>query len=288
MNRTILAGKKQKTMESLSHYLKEIGRYSLLTRQRERELSEMIYAGREASETLDFGVSDVSEKRRLKRQIRVAADAKEEFINANLRLVVSLAKKYPLPVSLELLDLIQEGNLGLEHAVEKFDGRKGWKFSTYAAFWIRQSIGRLIDQKANIIRIPAEKSSRLRRELRQASGPQFQLSPDMAELHILTQTNSLDQSLNDDGDLTLESSLASPDPGPESVVEHLHTQRQLSDLLGRLPDRTRFLVKYRYGLVDGIEHSYREAGEAVGLTSEAARRIVTRAMGDMQIKASAL
>ena len=116
-------------MESLSHYLKEIGRYSLLNRQRERELSEMIYAGREASETLDLGTSDVSEKRRLKRQIRVAVDAKEEFINANLRLVVSLAKKYPLPVSLELLDLIQEGNLGLEHRLDSCHGHKQMQMS---------------------------------------------------------------------------------------------------------------------------------------------------------------
>ena len=90
------------------------------------------------------------------RAVDAAAAAKDRFIRANLRLVVSVARRYPLPPSMELLDLIQEGNLGLEHAVDKFDWRKGFKFSTYATFWIRQAIGRALDQKGELIRLPGD------------------------------------------------------------------------------------------------------------------------------------
>ena len=93
--------------------------------------------------------------------------AKDRFIRANLRLVVSIARRYPLPPGMELLDLIQEGNLGLEHAVDKFDWRKGFKFSTYATFWIRQAIGRALDQKASLVRLPGDRSASLRAALRQ-------------------------------------------------------------------------------------------------------------------------
>src|SRR5690606_11137850 len=102
--------------------------------------------------------------------VRKGAEAKDGFIRANLRLVVSVARRYPIPPSMELLDLIQEGNLGLEHAVDKFDWRKGFKFSTYATFWIRQAIGRALDQKASLVRLPGDRSTILRAALRQASG----------------------------------------------------------------------------------------------------------------------
>ena len=103
-------------------------------------------------------------------EVAAAADAKDRFIRSNLRLVVSIARRYPLPQGMDLLDLIKEGNLGLEHAVDKFDWRRGFKFSTYATFWIRQAIGRALDQKASLIRIPGDRSASLRAALRQASG----------------------------------------------------------------------------------------------------------------------
>src|SRR3546814_3098316 len=108
-----------------------------LTAEEERQLSQIIEKGREAQERLDSGAKKTRDERRA---IADAAAAKDRFIRANLRLVVSIARRYPLPPSMELLDLIQEGNLGLEHAVDKFDWRKGFKFSTYATFWIRQAI----------------------------------------------------------------------------------------------------------------------------------------------------
>lgn len=103
----------------------------------------------------------------LRKDLRDAKRAKDRFIRANLRLVVSIARRYPLPQGMDLLDLIQEGNLGLEHAVDKFDWRRGFKFSTYATFWIRQAIGRALDQKASLIRIPGDRSANLRAALRQ-------------------------------------------------------------------------------------------------------------------------
>jgi RNA polymerase primary sigma factor len=108
---------------------------------------------------------------------RPATKAKDRFIRSNLRLVVSIARRYPLPQGMDLLDLIQEGNLGLEHAVDKFDWRRGFKFSTYATFWIRQAIGRALDQKASLIRIPGDRSATLRSALRQAGGDAERSTP---------------------------------------------------------------------------------------------------------------
>src|SRR4030095_6289110 len=144
--------------DSVGQYLNEIGLVPLLTADEERELSQIIERGRQARERLDAG----ERGRELRKAVAAAAAAKDRFIRANLRLVVSIARRYPLPPSMELLDLIQEGNLGLEHAVDKFDWRKGFKFSTYATFWIRQAIGRALDQKASLVRLPGDRSASLR------------------------------------------------------------------------------------------------------------------------------
>src|SRR5712691_6518899 len=130
--------------DSVGQYLHEIGMVPLLDAAMERELSQTIEKGRDARVMLDAGQRGAD----LKRAVREAARAKDHFIRANLRLVVSIARRYPLPPGMDLLDLIQEGNLGLEHAVEKFDWRKGFKFSTYATFWIRQAIGRATGRPA--------------------------------------------------------------------------------------------------------------------------------------------
>src|ERR671917_1362309 len=152
--------------DSVGQYLHEIGLVPLLDAAQERELSQKIEAGRDAQAKLDAGSRGAD----LKRAVREAARARDYFIRANLRLVVSIARRSPLPPGMDLLDLIQEGNLGLEHAVEKFDWRKGFKFSTYATFWIRQAIGRALDQKANLVRIPGDRASMLRSALRQVGG----------------------------------------------------------------------------------------------------------------------
>ena len=144
------------------------------------------------------------------------AKAKDRFIRSNLRLVVSIARRYPLPQGMDLGDLIQEGNLGLEHAVDKFDWRRGFKFSTYATFWIRQAIGRALDQKGSLIRIPGDRAATLRSALRQAGGDVETLDACNAELHLLTSTASLDKSIGDDGDATLGDLLADDDVTPRT------------------------------------------------------------------------
>ena len=152
--------------DSVGLYLNEIGMVSLLTAEEEIELSQIIERGVDARARKASG----EKGRELDKAIAAAAAAKDRFIRANLRLVVSVARRYPLPQGMELLDLIQEGNLGLEHAVDKFDWRKGFKFSTYATFWIRQAIGRALDQKASLIRLPGDRSAALRAALRTVAG----------------------------------------------------------------------------------------------------------------------
>ena len=142
--------------DAIGLYLNEIGKVPLLNAEDERNLSKAIEKGRDAQKKLEAGERGAQ----LRADLRAAAKAKDHFIRSNLRLVVSIARRYPLPQGMDLLDLIQEGNLGLEHAVDKFDWRRGFKFSTYATFWIRQAIGRALDQKASLIRIPGDQIGR--------------------------------------------------------------------------------------------------------------------------------
>jgi RNA polymerase primary sigma factor len=179
---------------------------------------------------------------------------------------------------MELLDLIQEGNLGLEHAVDKFDWRKGFKFSTYATFWIRQAIGRALDQKASLVRLPGDRSASLRAALRQVSGDGDELDDENARLHRLSTPVSLDRSIGDDGDSTLGDLVPSDTIGPEQAVIAEAEGAMLDELLGTLDTRARYAVERRFGLVDGKKCSYREVGEELGVTAEAARRLVKRAV----------
>ncbi|HEX2577014.1 MAG TPA: sigma-70 family RNA polymerase sigma factor, partial [Aquihabitans sp.] len=173
--------------DSTGVYLNEIGAVPLLTAQEERDLAQVIERGVPARERLAAGTG-TAEDRRLD---RAAARAKDRFIRANLRLVVSIARRYPLPQGMELLDLVQEGNLGLEHAVDKFDWRRGFKFSTYATFWIRQAIGRALDQKGSLVRLPGDRSANLRAALRQVGGDGEDLDDENARLHRLATPTSL-------------------------------------------------------------------------------------------------
>ena len=144
--------------DAVGQYLHEIGLVPLLDAALERELSQTIEAGRAARARIDAGERGVE----LKRAVREAERARDRFIRSNLRLVVSIARRYPLPPGMDLLDLVQEGNLGLIHAVEKFDYRKGFKFSTYATWWIRQAITRGIANSAKTIRLPVHADDMLR------------------------------------------------------------------------------------------------------------------------------
>ena len=261
--------------DSVGRYLNEIGQVPLLKAAEERELSQVIERGRDAQARLDAG----EKGRELRKSARDAAAAKDRFIRANLRLVVSIARRYPLPASMELLDLVQEGNLGLEHAVDKFDWRKGFKFSTYATFWIRQAIGRALDQKGSLVRLPGDRSASLRAALRSASAEGGELDPEHAELHRLTTPTSLDRPVGNDNDGSeLIDLIADAKPGPEDLVLAREETHLVSSLLDVLDSRARYAVEARFGIHDGRKQSYREVGDSLGVTAEAARRLVKRAV----------
>jgi RNA polymerase primary sigma factor len=269
--------------DSVGQYLNEIGLVPLLTAQEERELSQIIERGREAQTRIDAG----EKSRDLRKAVREAAAAKDRFIRANLRLVVSVARRYPMPPGMELLDLIQEGNLGLEHAVDKFDWRKGFKFSTYATFWIRQAIGRALDQKASLVRLPGDRSASLRAALRAVSGDSDELDEEHARLHRLTTPTSLDRPVGDDDGSELIDLIADVKPGPEDMLLTREQDNLVTSLLDVLDTRARHAVEQRFGLNDGRKRSYREVGDELGVTAEAARRLVKRAVNTVKEEAAA-
>ncbi|MET0324926.1 MAG: sigma-70 family RNA polymerase sigma factor [Ilumatobacteraceae bacterium] len=264
--------------DSIGMYLNEIGKVSLLDADEEKQLARVIEDGHAAAARLEAGERGAE----LRRAVSAGAKAKDRFIRANLRLVVSIARRYPLPQGMDLGDLIQEGNLGLEHAVDKFDWRRGFKFSTYATFWIRQSIGRALDQKGSLIRIPGDRAATLRSALRQAGGEIDNLDAMNAELHLLTSTASLDKTIGDDGDATLGDLMADDQMSPEDEVMVGVDADLLDELLDTLDPRSRFAVEARFGLLDGERRSFREVGEQLGIPAEAARRLVNRALSTLR------
>jgi RNA polymerase primary sigma factor len=268
--------------DSVGQYLNEIGLVPLLTAQEERELSQVIERGREAQTRLDAG----EKSRELRNAVKAAAAAKDRFIRSNLRLVVSVARRYPMPPGMELLDLIQEGNLGLEHAVDKFDWRKGFKFSTYATFWIRQAIGRALDQKASLVRLPGDRSASLRAALRAVSGNSDELDDEHARLHRLTTPTSLDRPVGDDDGSELIDLIADAKPGPEDLLLDREQDSLVTSLLDVLEPRARYAVEQRFGIHDGRKRSYREVGDELGVTAEAARRLVKRAVNTVREEAA--
>ena len=269
--------------DSVGQYLNEIGAVALLTADDEKMLSKKIEHGRDAQITLDGEEPlTTAERRSLRIAVREAEAARDRFIRANLRLVVSIARRYPLPPAMELLDLIQEGNLGLEHAVEKFDWRRGFKFSTYATFWIRQSIGRALDQKASLIRLPSDRSASLRAALRHSGGDSDGLDDENAWLQRISTPTSLDKNIGDDGDSTLVDLIGDDAPSPEDHALENDRKEMIRGLLDRLDPRAQLAVARRFGLIDGESHSYREVGEELGVTAEAARRLVKRAVDELR------
>ena len=275
--------------DSVGQYLNEIGAVALLTADDERMLAQSIERGRDASQRLE-GEEELTraDRRALQAQVSEAEASRDRFIRANLRLVVSIARRYPLPAAMELLDLIQEGNLGLEHAVENFDWRRGFKFSTYATFWIRQSIGRALDQKASLIRLPSDRSASLRAALRHSGGDTDALDDENAWLQRVSTPTSLDKTVGDDGDSALVDLIADGAPGPEHHAIESDRRDMIVGLLDRLDPRARHAVARRFGLLDGETHSYREVGEELGVTAEAARRLVKRAVDELREDALAI
>ncbi len=272
--------------DSIGLYLNDIGKVPLLTAEDERELSRIIEAGREAQELLDGGKRSAD----LKAKVAAAADAKDRFIRANLRLVVSIAKRY-VGRGMLLLDLVQEGNLGLMRAVEKFDYSKGFKFSTYATWWIRQAITRSIADQSRTIRIPVhmvDSINRVRRTQRQMM-QELEREPTVEELadrcdmtvprireilKISQDPLSLDSPVGDDeamlGDFIEDENADAP---VEVAARHMLGEAVL-EALDDLGEREKQVVQMRFGLnKQGKAHTLEEVGREVGFTRERIRQI---------------
>ena len=292
------------TGDPVRMYLKEIGKVDLLTASEEVRLAMKIEAGTAASQKLeDFedGLIELNraEQRRLMRIESVGLDAKQQLISANLRLVVSIAKRY-VGRGMLFLDLIQEGNLGLIRAVEKFDYTKGFKFSTYATWWIRQAITRAIADQARTIRIPVHmvetinKLIRVQRQLLQdlgrdptpeEIGTEMGMSPDrVREIQKISQEPvSLETPIGEEEDSQLgdfiedSTAVAPPDAASDSML-----REQLEQVLDGLADRERKVIKFRFGLEDGHPRTLEEVGKEFGVTRERIRQIESKTLAKLR------
>ncbi|MBN6056349.1 sigma-70 family RNA polymerase sigma factor [Nonomuraea sp. RK-328] len=292
----------------LGTYLAEIGRVPLLTAEEEVELAKRIEAGLFAEVLLDSGgseprIGDAADEE-LERLAVSGRRAKDEFIQANLRLVVAVARKYS-GRGMPLIDLVQEGNLGLVRAVEKFDYKRGYKFSTYATWWIRQSVGRAIHEQARPVRLPThagEQMTRLMR-VRRDMLAEFDVEPtddDLAQILELpiervrelrrwaSDPVSLQLGVGDEdetelGDMIADETWADPEQQAIDILE----RERLDEWLTGLEGDTRDMLRWRYGLIDGREHTLTEVGERYGIGRDRARRIERDALARLRRMATA-
>ena len=265
-------------------YLTDIGQYPLLTKDDEVRLAQQIEAGNEARAELTAGGKHLTpaKRRELRRVGREGDNAQRTFVQSNLRLVVSIAKKYQAS-GLPLLDLIQEGNLGLMHAVEKFDWRKGFKFSTYATWWIRQAITRGIANTGRTIRLPVHAGDTLARLQKARSRLELKLGRPATLSELAAEPLSLSEPLREDGDAELGDIVE--DRSAESPFEMAATALlpdEIEKLLAPLDERERQILALRFGLDRGEPRTLEEVGEFFNLTRERIRQIEARAMSKLR------
>jgi RNA polymerase primary sigma factor len=288
------------TGDPVRMYLKEIGKVPLLTAAQEVDLAMKIEAGLEATKRLDDAEAtgeplDRAERRRVQRIERVGLDAKQQLVEANLRLVVSIAKRY-VGRGMLFLDLIQEGNLGLIRAVEKFEYTKGFKFSTYATWWIRQAITRAIADQARTIRIPVHmvetinKLIRVQRQLLQELGREpspeeigekMEMTADRVReiLKISQEPVSLETPIGEEEDSQLGDFIEDGEAVvPPDAASFSMLQEQLSKVLDGLAERERKVIELRFGLVDGHPRTLEEVGREFGVTRERIRQIESKTL----------
>ncbi len=286
--------------DSVHTYLKSIGRTSLLTAEQEVDLAKRIEAGLFAEHKLETATG-LDEK--LRRDLELVAEdgrrAKAHMLEANLRLVVSVAKKYS-DRGLSLLDVVQEGNLGLIRAVEKFDYTKGYKFSTYAMWWIRQAIQRGFADSARTIRLPVHvlemlsKLSRVERDMHQRLGREptpeelaveLDRTPDQIEelLRTSRQPISLDSTIGEDGETSIGDLIEDVDaPEASELVDRQLMAEQLRSALDALTPREATIMAMRFGLYDGNPHTLDEIGRALGLTRERIRQLEKQSLSKLR------
>lgn len=294
--------------DSVGLYLDGIAKTPLLTAEEEVVLARRIEAGQYAENIL-AGALTVKERggrkavKATREELAIVADqgqaAMRQFITANLRLVVSVARKYGRS-QMPLLDLVQEGNTGLIRAVEKFDYTKGFKFSTYATWWVRQSISRGIAQQSRIVRLPVHVAEQInqvsatRRNLERKLGREPEIIEIAAELDLpedrivellrLARDHvSLDAPVEEDGDTALGDLLArDTTPGPDEVVLDAEDRARLDDMLANLDDRSADVVRRRYGLLDGRQAKLADIASVWGITAERVRQIERQAIAKLR------
>ena len=284
-------------------YLQEIGQVELLTIDEERRLARLVGDGVVAAGLIDSGIDDDAERRRLLRTVHKGERARSELTQANLRLVVSIAKRYSNR-GVQLLDLIQEGNLGLMRAVEKFDHTKGFKFSTYATWWIRQAITRCLADQSRTIRIPVHmvehlnRLQRVRRDMvqelqREPTGEELaeRLHLDVDRVWELLRWSldllSLDSPVGEGDDSDLGDFVPDRDPGPATRVEEDDLHQRVGEVLGSLGEREQEIIRLRFGI--GLERprTLEEVGAELGVTRERIRQIEAKALARLRAPQSA-
>jgi RNA polymerase primary sigma factor len=291
------------TADTVRMYLKEIGRVDLLTVDDERHLAQAIDEGNVAAGRLDAehegsALTDI-ERRRLMRVVHNGQRAKSELIQANLRLVVSIAKRYS-GRGMQFLDLIQEGNLGLMRAVDKFDHTKGFKFSTYATWWIRQAITRSIADQARTIRIPVHMVESMNRVLRmqRQMHQELEREPTLDELadrcgmtterireilRISQDPLSLDSPVGEEDDSNLADFIEdlTADAPADMATKRMLTQA-VEEALGELTEREQEIVRMRFGLDDGQARTLEDVGKEFGVTRERIRQIEAKTLAKLR------
>ncbi|NNG19362.1 sigma-70 family RNA polymerase sigma factor [Naumannella sp. ID2617S] len=300
--------------DAVGLYLDGIAKTPLLTAADEVELARTIEAGLYAEKILAGEVSQAertagarqngrSAKRasrdELQQLVALGQAAQERFVQANLRLVVSVARKYGR-AQMPLLDLVQEGNTGLIRAVEKFDYTKGFKFSTYATWWVRQSISRGIAQQGRIVRLPVHVAEQVnqvgavRRTLERRLGREPELEEIAAEMELEPEKVvdllrygrdhiSLDAPVEEDGDTSLGDLIArEPMPGPDEMVIDAQERGRLEEMLSDLDERSADVVRRRYGLHDGRQAKLADIGQVWGITAERVRQIERHALAKLR------
>lgn len=282
-------------------YLREVRPVPLLTPSEEMMLAKMVARGRQAEKklaTLPEG-EETEERRELREQVEQGRWARQRLQQSNQRLVIGLAKRY-IGRGLPFADLIQEGNLGLMRAIEKFDYRRGFRFSTYATWWVRQAMSRAIADQARTVRVPVHMLEQTGRVVRTAAQLEQRLGREAAPEEIARELNispakvieslrvsqepiSLETPVGDEEDALLSDFIADDRlPEPVDLAMHSLLRDDLEELLGGLADRERRVLELRFGLADGTAHTLEETGSAVGVTRERARQIEAEALAKLR------